>query len=58
MFKYATVPNMQQYITQKLNTTAYPTHILINRNGKIVKVVNKIEDLLPFLTIETEKNTH
>jgi thiol-disulfide isomerase/thioredoxin len=57
-FKYATVPNMQQYITQKLNTTAYPTHILINRNGKIVKVVNKIEDLLPFITIETEKNTH
>ena len=48
-FKYATVPEMNNYITDKLNITEYPTHLLIDRNGKIIKVVNRIEELAPFL---------
>jgi peroxiredoxin len=56
-FKYATVPGMRDYITNKLKVTAYPTHILIDRNGKIRKVVNRIDDLVPFLKDETKKTT-
>jgi len=56
-FKYATVPEMENYLTNKLNVTEYPTHILIDRSGKIIKVVNRIEDLVPFLKNETEKTS-
>jgi hypothetical protein len=37
----------------KLNITEYPTHLLIDKNGKILKVVNRINDLIPFLKRET-----
>ncbi len=33
----------------KLNITEYPAHILVGRDGKIVKVVNKIEDIIPYI---------
>lgn len=56
-FKYATIPEMENYMTNKLNVTEYPTHILVDRNGKIIKVVNRIEDMIPFLKNETEKTT-
>ena len=55
-FKYATIPEMNNYMVSKLNINQFPTHILIDKEGKIKKVVNNIEDILPFLTIETEKN--
>lgn len=48
-FKYAVIPEMNNYITDKLNVTEYPTHLLIDKNGKIIKVVNRIDDLVPFL---------
>jgi peroxiredoxin len=51
-FKYAVVPNTESYMTNKLRITQYPTHLLINKNGKIVKVANRIEDLIPFLNKE------
>ena len=56
-FKYATVPEMKNYMTNKLNITEYPTHLLIDRNGKIMKVVNRIDDLVPFLKNEAGENT-
>lgn len=55
-FKYAVVAEMGNYMSAKLNINEYPTHILIDRTGKIVKVVNSIEELIPFLKKETEKN--
>lgn len=54
-FKYVTVPEMQDYMTNRLKITTYPTHLLIDRKGKIRKVVNRIEDLVPFLKNETAK---
>ena len=48
-FKYAVVPDKEKCIT------AYPTHILIDKNGKIVKVVNGIDDLIPFIEKQAEK---
>lgn len=56
-FKYAVIPEMKDYMAVKLNVNIYPTHFLIDNNGKIVKVVNRIDDLIPFLKKETDKNT-
>ncbi|SFQ58151.1 TlpA family protein disulfide reductase [Hymenobacter arizonensis] len=47
--KYATVPNMQDFLQFKLGISSYPTHILLDRAGKIVKVVDRIDELAPFL---------
>jgi peroxiredoxin len=48
-FKYAVVPHEEEYMSEKLGIAAYPTHILVDRNGKIVKVTNTAEDIIPFL---------
>ena len=56
-FKYATVPNMMNYLTNKLNITEYPTHLLIDGNGKILKIVSRIDDLIPFLNNQTGKKS-
>jgi hypothetical protein len=40
---------MKDFMSIDLNITQYPTHLLIDQGGKIVKVVNRVEDLLPFL---------
>ena len=55
-FKYAVVPEKKKYMEEDLGINAYPTHILIDKNGKIVKVVNNVDDLIPFLKQQT-KNT-
>lgn len=47
--KYATMPDMGDYMHDKLGIGSYPTHLLIDRAGKIVKVVNRIDELKPFL---------
>lgn len=51
-FKYATVPEMKEFMNRRLHITEYPTHILVDRDGRIKKVVNRAEDLLPFLEQE------
>lgn len=56
-FKYAVVPGKEEYMSEQLSVTAYPTHILIDKNGKIVKVVNAVTDLIPFLKKEAEKTS-
>ncbi|MFD2872948.1 TlpA family protein disulfide reductase [Mucilaginibacter ximonensis] len=40
-FKYAIASVPETYIEQKLNTNMYPTHWIINRDGKIVKRTNE-----------------
>lgn len=55
LFKYAVIPQMDNYMTNKLNINMYPTHLLIDRTGKIVKVTNSVEELEPFLKREIEK---
>jgi len=56
-FKYAVVPRMKNYVADKLNVTEFPTHLLVNKNGKIIKVVNRIEDLVPFIKKELARDT-
>ncbi len=55
-FKYAVVPEQKRYMEEDLGISEYPTHILIDKNGKIVKVVNSVEDIIPFLKKETERH--
>ena len=50
------MPYEGEYMTDKLEIGIYPTHILVNRNGKIVKVTNTLEDMIPSLEREIEKN--
>jgi len=39
-FEYVTVPNQEEYMTEKLKVNAYPTHFLIDKNGILVKTVD------------------
>jgi peroxiredoxin len=47
--QYATVPEMEDFMQGPLSVSAYPTHILLDRSGKIAKVVNRIDELKPFI---------
>ena len=51
-FKYAVIPETTNFMVNEMHINMFPTHLLIDRNGKIVKVVNGIEDLIPFLNKE------
>lgn len=55
-FKYAVVPEKETYMLKDLGISIFPTHVLIGKNGKIVKVVNAVDDLIPFLRQETAKS--
>jgi peroxiredoxin len=55
VFKYTVIPQMDNYMTNKLNINMYPTHLLIGRTGKIIKVTNSVEEVEPFLKKEIEK---
>lgn len=44
-FKYAVVANKKDYLKKDLNISLYPTHLIINKNGIIVKVINSFQEL-------------
>ncbi|AHF14140.1 redoxin [Niabella soli DSM 19437] len=54
-FNYATVPEQHDYLSKELQVTGYPTHFLINRAGKIVKVTQEAKEIIPFFEKEIEK---
>lgn len=54
-FKYAVVPNQQEYMNDKLHVISYPTHIIVDKDGKIAKVVANYNELAPALRKETSK---
>lgn len=47
--QYAVIPDMTDYMAKKLNVQVYPTHIVVDKTGKIVKVVNSVEELEYFI---------
>ena len=53
-FNYAVVPKMGKYMTEQINVNAYPLHLLINKEGKIVKAANSIEDIVPYFEKEAD----
>jgi thiol-disulfide isomerase/thioredoxin len=54
-FSYAVVPDRQAYMTDTLKVNEFPTHILLNRQGRIVRVVNDHQELAVALRKEILK---
>jgi peroxiredoxin len=54
-FKYEVVPNQKKFI-EKLNLQIYPTHIIVDENGRITKVVNKASEMIAFFKNEEKLN--
>jgi cytochrome oxidase Cu insertion factor (SCO1/SenC/PrrC family) len=50
-FDYAVVPDQKDFTQNILKITSFPTHIIIDRNGVIQKVVGKANEMI--LTFET-----
>ena len=48
-FKYAIVPKQESYIQENLGLSAYPTHLVVDKNGVIQKVVNKADKMMAFV---------
>ncbi|MCT4699154.1 TlpA family protein disulfide reductase [Tenacibaculum haliotis] len=44
-FKYTTVPNQKKYMAKKLKVKQYPTHLIVDANGVILKMVNNVKTL-------------
>lgn len=51
-FEYAVVPNQKAFIQDSLKLGTYPTHIVIDEEGTIKKVVTKASELIAFLNLE------
>jgi peroxiredoxin len=54
-FEYQVVPNQKEFIDKKLNLQMYPTHIVVDKNGTIIKVVNKASEMISFLENENKQ---
>lgn len=44
-FKYVTIPNQKAYMSKDLKLKQYPTHIIVDSNGVILKMVNNVNTL-------------
>ena len=56
-FKYAIVPEKENYLMNELGIVRYPTHVIINKEGKIVKVIEgkKVNEVINVLNKELSK---
>lgn len=54
-FKYAVIGNQEDYITKNLGLQIFPTHMIINKMGKVTKVVNSYSELETALKKEASK---
>ena len=53
-FTYQVVPEQKEFIMGKLDLQIYPSHLIVDQNGSIVKVVNKASEMMLFLEKELE----
>ena len=44
-FKYVTIPNQKKYMSKKLKVKQYPTHLIVDSKGVILKMVNNVKTL-------------
>ena len=42
-------------MSRDLTIKEYPTHLLIDKHGKIIKVTDSIDDMIPFIEKQTKK---
>lgn len=54
-FNYEVVPDQQNYIINDLKINIFPTHLIINKQGKIAKVVGSADELIAALDNEALK---
>ena len=47
-FKYEVVPNQEEFILKKLYLNAFPTHLVVDENGIILKVGNNASEMIAF----------
>ncbi len=45
-FDYPVIPVSQKYLEEQLKVTEYPTHFILNRRGRITKVVTDYHDMI------------
>lgn len=45
-FDYAVIANQSQFMSKELGINVYPTHLIIDRNGVIRKVVNNANEMI------------
>lgn len=57
-FDYAVIPDQENYLTKDLNVRSYPTHLIINKQGKVVKVLNTAHELITALDQEAVKKAN
>ncbi|WP_165940137.1 TlpA family protein disulfide reductase [Dyadobacter psychrotolerans] len=55
-FDYPVVADQEKYLNEELNVRQYPTHIVINKKGLVVKVVSDASKLIYILDREASKN--
>ncbi|MEO0898811.1 MAG: TlpA disulfide reductase family protein [Bacteroidota bacterium] len=48
-FEYEVIPNQGDFIGQELDLQIYPTHIVIDKDGIVLKVVNKASEMMAFV---------
>lgn len=48
-FNYKVVPMQEEFIIKKLFLNAFPTHVVVDENGTILKVVNKASEMIAFV---------
>ena len=54
-FNYKVVPDMEAYLMNDLKIISYPTHLVVNSKGVILKVINNnFNELVDFLDRQTE----
>lgn len=51
-FDYTTIPDQENYMSKKLNVAGYPTHFLIDKAGKLVRVLYNETELAEALEKE------
>ncbi|MDB0602521.1 TlpA disulfide reductase family protein [Tenacibaculum maritimum] len=56
-FKYAVIPEQKKYMSKKLKIKQYPTHIIVDSNGTILKMVNNVYSLMNELDMITKEKT-
>lgn len=55
-FDYETVANQRQLILKTLQLQSFPSHVVVDENGMILKVVNKASEMMLFLEASQKAN--
>tara|TARA_R110002124_G_scaffold223917_5_gene389328 strand:- start:42542 stop:42742 length:201 start_codon:yes stop_codon:yes gene_type:complete len=49
VFDYVVFSDQEELIIDQLKLEAYPTHLVLDKNGKIKKIFNKASELMAYI---------